>query len=92
LFFFFTLFVFGQLTDVLDALLKHSDEGAERLAVRALMETVEAGGKNIEVAVLKKGVDGMRILSDEEVDAHVAKIEEDKARQAEQGRRPSQAQ
>lgn len=49
-----------------------------KLAVKALMETVEAGSKSLEVAVMERGT-GLRILSDEEVDAVVKEIEEEKA-------------
>lgn len=55
-------------------------EGKEtvKLALRALMETVEAGSKNLECAVMEKDT-GLRLLKDEEVDALVAEIEKDKA-------------
>lgn len=49
-----------------------------KLAIRSLMETVEAGSKSIEVAVVEKDT-GLRILSDEEVDALVKEVEEEKA-------------
>eukprot|EP00775_Hariotina_reticulata_P010603 gene10603-10761_t len=48
-----------------------------KLAIRALMETVEASSKNIEIAVMEKA--GLRILGDEELDALVAQVEADKA-------------
>ena len=51
---------------------------AVKLTVRALLEVVEAGSKNIEVAVLRPG-QRMAILPDEAVDAMVAAIEADKA-------------
>jgi hypothetical protein len=43
-------------------------EGKEtvKLALRALMETVEAGSKNLECAVMEKDT-GLRLLKDEEV-------------------------
>ncbi|KAG2448991.1 hypothetical protein HYH02_005745 [Chlamydomonas schloesseri] len=49
-----------------------------KLAIRALMETVEAGSKSIEVAVMERDT-GLKLLSDEEVDALVKEIEEEKA-------------
>ncbi|GAX73371.1 hypothetical protein CEUSTIGMA_g824.t1 [Chlamydomonas eustigma] len=49
-----------------------------KLAVKALMETVEAGSKSLEVAVMEKG-SGLRILTDEEVDAMVKEIDDEKA-------------
>uniref|UniRef100_A0A383W8L7 Proteasome subunit alpha type n=1 Tax=Tetradesmus obliquus TaxID=3088 RepID=A0A383W8L7_TETOB len=48
-----------------------------KLAIRALMETVEASSKNIEVAVMEPA--GLRILGDAELDALVAEVEADKA-------------
>lgn len=49
-----------------------------KLAIKALMETVEAGSKSIEVAIMERDT-GLRVLSDEEVDAFVKEIEEEKA-------------
>jgi len=48
-----------------------------RLAIEALLEVVEAN-KNIEIAVVRRG-SRMEILSDAEVEAVVASIEEEKA-------------
>lgn len=55
--------------------------GAEavKLCVRALLEVVESGSKNIEVAVMRRGT-GLTILTDEEVDAVSAEIEADKSK------------
>jgi 20S proteasome subunit alpha 4 len=49
-----------------------------KLAVKAMMETVEAGSKSLEIAVMENGT-GMRILSNDDVDAIVKEIEEEKA-------------
>jgi 20S proteasome subunit alpha 4 len=53
-------------------------EGTIKLAVRALMEVVEAGSKNIEIAVLKKDQD-LKFLEEAEIEAIVKKIEEEKS-------------
>ena len=53
------------------------------------METVEAGSKNIEVAVMERAT-GLRILSDEEVDALVKEVADEKAA-AEAAKRGGQA-
>jgi len=49
-----------------------------KLACRALLEVVEAGGKNIEVAVLRKG-QPLEFLTDEAVDKVVEVVEAEKA-------------
>ena len=58
-------------------------------AIKALTETVEAGSKNMEIAVVEKDT-GLRFLADEEVDRLVAEIDADKAA-AEAARRASTA-
>merc|ERR1719213_1100627 len=50
---------------------------AVKLACRALLEVVEAGGKNIEVAVLRKGSD-LQMLSDDEVETMVTALQAEK--------------
>ena len=49
-----------------------------KLACRALLEVVEAGGKNIEVAILRTGKQ-LEFLSDEDVDTVVNALEAEKA-------------
>eukprot|EP00245_Coleochaete_scutata_P000157 TRINITY_DN10160_c0_g1_i1.p1 TRINITY_DN10160_c0_g1~~TRINITY_DN10160_c0_g1_i1.p1 ORF type:complete len:249 (-),score=57.07 TRINITY_DN10160_c0_g1_i1:577-1323(-) len=49
-----------------------------KLAIRALLEVVESGGKNIEIAVMTREA-GMKILDDAEVEVIVAEIEAEKA-------------
>lgn len=49
-----------------------------KLAIKSLMETVEAGSKNIEIAVMEQGP-GLKFLTDDEVDALVKEVEEEKA-------------
>lgn len=58
-------------------------EGEEtiKLAIRALLETVEGSSKNIEIAVMERDK-GLRILDDEAVDAVVKTIEEEKEAEA----------
>ncbi|THG02788.1 hypothetical protein TEA_017018 [Camellia sinensis var. sinensis] len=55
-----------------------SGQETVKLAIRALLEVVESGGKNIEVAVMTKE-HGLRQLEEEEIDAIVAEIEAEKA-------------
>lgn len=55
-----------------------TQEGTIQLAIKALLEVVESGGKNVEVAVMTRGK-GLRLLKEDEIGAVVAKIEEEKA-------------
>lgn len=48
-----------------------------KLAVRSLLEVVESGAKNIEIAVVRRGRP-LEFISDEKVDALVKQIEEEK--------------
>ena len=61
-----------------------------KLACRALLEVVEAGGKNIEVAVLKRN-EPLRMLPDEEVEALCTELEAEKAA-AEAAKKPASQQ
>ena len=60
-----------------------------KLACRALLEVVEAGGKNIEVAVLRK--DGLRMLPDDEVEKLCSELEAEKEAE-EKAKRPASQQ
>ena len=53
-------------------------EGDEtvKLCLRALLELVEPSSKNIEIAVVSR--DGMRVMSNDDVDAMIKKVEEEK--------------
>lgn len=51
-----------------------SQEDAVKLAIKALLEIVESGGKSIEVAVMRAG-EGMRSLEQAEVDKVVEELE-----------------
>jgi len=61
-----------------------------KLACRALLEVVEAGGKNIEVAVLRKG-EPLRMLPDDEVEKLCMELEAEKEA-AEKAARPASQQ
>jgi 20S proteasome subunit alpha 4 len=54
-----------------------SDEDAVKLAVRALLEVVESGSKNIEIAVLRQGAP-LVYLSPDEIEVMVEGIEKEK--------------
>lgn len=59
------------------------------LAIKALLEVVESGSKNIEIAVMRKD-SGLTIMTDEAVDALVATIEAQKA-EADAKKKPATA-
>lgn len=52
-----------------------------QLAIRSLLEVVQTGAKNIEVAVMAPGK-GIEILPDEQVEAYVKGIETEKQEEA----------
>uniref|UniRef100_M1A6M3 Pentatricopeptide repeat-containing protein n=1 Tax=Solanum tuberosum TaxID=4113 RepID=M1A6M3_SOLTU len=55
-----------------------SGQETVKLAIHALLEVIESGGKNIEVAVMTKE-HGLNQLEEAEIDAIVAEIETEKA-------------
>ena len=61
-----------------------TEEGATKLAVKALLEVVQLGGKNLEVAVMRKGDDPrqMQMLPVKTIEKYVAEIEEEKEKEA----------
>eukprot|EP00294_Goniomonas_avonlea_P006976 CAMPEP_0114556752 /NCGR_PEP_ID=MMETSP0114-20121206/9455_1 /TAXON_ID=31324 /ORGANISM="Goniomonas sp, Strain m" /LENGTH=253 /DNA_ID=CAMNT_0001741975 /DNA_START=16 /DNA_END=777 /DNA_ORIENTATION=- len=63
-----------------DAKITSNSDDVLKLTIRALLEVVESGGRNIEVAVLRRG-EPLKVLDDEEVDAIVATVEAEKAQE-----------
>ena len=65
------------VTQIREFLEKHytttSGRDTIKLVIRSLMETVEAGSKSIDVAVMEKDT-GLRLLTDEDVDAIVKEV------------------
>merc|ERR1712018_612508 len=61
-----------------------TEEGATKLAVKALLEVVQLGGKNLEIAVMRKGDDpkAMNMLPVKIIEKYVAEIEEEKEKEA----------
>jgi len=60
-----------------------SSEETMKLAVRALLEVVESGSKNLEIAFLKRDQD-LQFLTDTEVEAIVKQIEAEKPKEEHQ--------
>uniref|UniRef100_A0A8C7M7C6 Proteasome 20S subunit alpha 7 n=1 Tax=Oncorhynchus kisutch TaxID=8019 RepID=A0A8C7M7C6_ONCKI len=54
-----------------------SDTDTIKLAIRALLEVVQSGGKNIELAIMKRD-ESMKILVQEEIEEYVMAIETEK--------------
>ncbi|XP_041711884.1 proteasome subunit alpha type-7-B [Coregonus clupeaformis] len=54
-----------------------SDTDTIKLAIRALLEVVQSGGKNIELAIMKRD-ESMKILVQEEIEEYVTAIETEK--------------
>jgi len=59
-----------------------SFEKGIRLVIDSMLQYVESGSKNIEVAVMFKG-ETMNIISDEEIDKIISEIEEKKKKESE---------
>ena len=60
-----------------------SETESIKLAVRALLEVVESGSKNVEVAVVRFK-QPLKFLNDDDVDKYVAEIEKQKQEEEEQ--------
>lgn len=58
------------------------DDNVIKLALKALLEVVQTGSKNVELAVMRRG-GGMKLLENEEVEKFVAIIEKEKEEEAE---------
>lgn len=68
-----------------------SEEETVKLAVQALLEVVQTGNRNIELAVIRPG-EPMQVLEDEVVDSVVAQIEKEKTEEeAQKPRRRQEA-
>jgi len=58
-----------------------TEKGTIKLAVKALLEVVQLGGKNLEIAVMSRGKP-MKMLALDEIETYVAEIEEEKEKEA----------
>lgn len=57
-----------------------TEEGAVKLAIKALLEVVQSGQKNLEVAIMRKDKP-MQMLDAESIDKYVSVIEEENAKE-----------
>lgn len=58
-----------------------TEKGTVKLAIRALLEVVQSGRKNLEIAVMKRG-EPMKMLDADKIDEYVAEIEKEKEEEA----------
>merc|ERR1711874_503287 len=65
-----------------------SEDLTAKLAIKALLEVVQSGGKNLEIAVMKKG-EKMRMMELTEIEEIVAVVEKEKEEEAAQRRKRS---
>lgn len=68
-----------------------TEEGAVKLAIKALLEVVQSGQKNLEVAIMRKDKP-MQMLDAESIEKYVTVIEEENAKEkaAKQGQQGQQ--
>ena len=58
-----------------------SEEATIKLAIKSLLEVVQTGNRNIEIAIMRPG-EQLKLLPDSNIDEVVAKLEEEKAEEA----------
>ena len=59
-----------------------SEEKVIKLAIRALLEVVQSGSKNLELAIMRRG-HPLKMLEVDEIEKHVAAVEKEKEEEAE---------
>merc|ERR1712053_51186 len=60
-----------------------TEEGTVKLAIKALLEVVQSGGKNLEICVMSEG-QKMRMMKVDEIEKVVAEVEKEKEEEAAQ--------
>lgn len=60
----------------------NTEESTVKLAIKALLEVVQSGGKNLEVAVMRQGT-GLQMLEVSEIEKFVKIVEKEKEEEAE---------
>lgn len=58
-----------------------------KLAIKALLEVVQSGRKNLEIAVMKRG-EPMRMLDGEKIDEYIKQIDAEKDEEADKKKQP----
>merc|ERR1712183_95146 len=67
-----------------------SEEETVKLAIKALLEVVQSGGKNLEICVMKEGAK-MRMMDLPEIEKIVAEVEKEKEEEAAQKKKEKQS-
>ncbi|ESO95072.1 hypothetical protein LOTGIDRAFT_188929 [Lottia gigantea] len=62
--------------------ISNSEEETIKLALKALSEVVQTGGKNMEIAVMKRG-EPLKMLESDEIEKFIAEIDKEKEEEAE---------
>nr|QBH74326.1 proteasome subunit alpha type [Thermobia domestica] len=65
-----------------------TEKGTVKLAIRALLEVVQSGQKNLEIAVMERG-HPLKMLNAEEIEAYVQEIEKEKEEEAQKKKQQS---
>merc|ERR1712137_1069551 len=60
----------------------NNDKECIKLALKALLEVVQTGGKNVELAIMKSG-EALTMVESDEIDKYMAEIEKEKEEEAE---------
>jgi len=58
-----------------------TEDGTVKLAIKALLEVVQSGGKNLEIAIMHRGKP-LKMLSVEDIEKIVSDIEKEKEEEA----------
>ena len=58
------------------------EEKVIKLAIKALLEVVQSGSKNLELAIMRRG-EPLKMLEVDEIEKHVAAVEKEKEEEAE---------
>lgn len=59
-----------------------TERGTVKLAIKALLEVVQSGQKNLDIAVMRRG-QPLQMLNAEMIDSYVVEIEKEKEEEAE---------
>jgi len=67
------------------------EQGAVKLALKALVEVVQSGSKNMEVAVMRRG-ERLTMLEPDAIEIYITQIDKEKEEEAEKKKKPASSQ